>query len=412
MISCGEPSGDLYAGALATEIFRLEPSAVITGFGGDRLQAVGASLVGNFSGLSVTGLMEVARVLPRTYAAYRRLVNDAKTVRPDVFVAIDFPDFNFTLARALGKLGVPVVYYISPQLWAWRRGRMKTMRRIADRVLVIFPFEESIYRDAGVPVQWVGHPLLDLARAPEPRAEFLGRHGLDPRRPVVALLPGSRRNELRAILPDLARAAVLIRDRLPEAQFIVARAPHLTDRDFEPLTTIGTGAVGGAGLRAGSAATGSSGRQAGYEAGLKASTASVAIVEGHADDVLAAADVALVASGTVTVQGALHECPMVVVYRLSALTYWLGKPFVHVDTYAMANLVAGHRVVPELIQDAFTPASVAAEALRVLTDPAHAARMRRELREVRGKLGTPGASRRAAEAVLEVARSGRKESLG
>ena len=382
MISCGEPSGDLYAGALAAEIFRLDPSAVITGFGGDRLEAAGASLVGNFSGLSVTGLLEVARVLPRTYATYRRLVDDATVVRPDVFVAIDFPDFNFALARALGKLGVPIVYYISPQLWAWRRGRMKTLRRLADRVLVIFPFEESIYRKAGVPVQWVGHPLLDLAQAPEPRADFLTRHRLDPHRPVVALLPGSRRNELRAILPDLARAAVLIRDRIPDVQFIVARAPHLGDRDFEPLSMI--------------------------EAGLKASTTSagVAIVEDHADDVLSAADVALVASGTATVQGALHECPMVVVYRLSALTYWLGKPFVHVDTYAMANLVAGRRVVPELIQDAFTPQAVATEALRVLRDPAHAAHVRSELREVRGKLGTPGASRRAAEAVLQVARSG------
>jgi lipid-A-disaccharide synthase len=391
MISCGEPSGDLYAGALAAEIFRLDPSAVITGFGGDRLEAAGASLVGNFSGLSVTGLMEVARVLPRTYAAYRRLVDDAAAVRPDVFVAIDFPDFNFALARALGKLGVPIVYYISPQLWAWRRGRMKTMRRLADRVLVIFPFEESIYLEAGVPVQWVGHPLLDLAQAPEPRADFLGRHGLDPHRPVVALLPGSRRNELRAILPDLARAAVRIRNRIPDVQFIVARAPHLEDRDFEPLSMLGAGLLGRAGLQAGNAAN-----------------RGIAIMEGQADDVLAAADVALVASGTVTVQGALHECPMVVVYRLSALTYRLGKPFVHVETYAMANLVAGRRVVPELIQDAFTPEAVATEALRVLTDPAHAAHMRSELREVRGKLGTSGASRRAAEAVLEVARGPRE----
>src|SRR5215212_3216250 len=179
MISCGEPSGDLYAGALATEIFRLDPSANITGFGGDRLRAAGASLVGDFSGLSVTGLLEVARVLPRTYATYRRLVADASARRPDVFVAVDFPDFNFVLARALRKLRVPVVYYISPQLWAWRRGRMKTMRRIADRVLVIFPFEESIYTAAGVPVQWVGHPLLDLAETPESRDAFLSRHGLD-----------------------------------------------------------------------------------------------------------------------------------------------------------------------------------------------------------------------------------------
>src|SRR5215212_11579291 len=179
MISCGEPSGDLYAGALATEIFRLDSAAVITGFGGDRLAAAGASLVGDFSGLSVTGLMEVARVLPRTYATYRRLIGDAEASRPDVFVAIDFPDFNFRLAAAVRKRGVPVVYYISPQLWAWRRGRMRTMRRIADRVLVIFPFEEAIYRQAGVPVEWVGHPLLDVARIPEPRAAFLARLQFD-----------------------------------------------------------------------------------------------------------------------------------------------------------------------------------------------------------------------------------------
>jgi lipid-A-disaccharide synthase len=376
MISCGEPSGDLYAGALAAEILQASPSAVITGFGSDRLKAAGASLVGDFSGLSVTGLLEVARVLPRTYATYRRLIDDAETTRPDVFVAIDFPDFNFRLAAAVRKRGVPVVYYISPQLWAWRRGRMRTMRRIADRVLVIFPFEEEIYRAAGVPVQWVGHPLLDVAKTPEPRTAFLARLRLDPDRPVVALLPGSRHNELHAILPDLVKAALLIRDRVPGVQWIVARAPHLDNEAFAPLKQL---------------------------------TGEVAMVEHQTDDVLAAADLALVASGTVTVQAALHECPMVVVYKLSALTYRLGKPFVHVDTYAMANLVAGRRVVPELIQEDFTPERVAAEALRVLTDPVHAASVRRSLREVRGKLGEPGASRRAADAVLEVARAGRND---
>jgi lipid-A-disaccharide synthase len=376
MISCGEPSGDLYAGALAAEILQASPSAVITGFGSDRLKAAGASLVGDFSGLSVTGLLEVARVLPRTYATYRRLIDDAETTRPDVFVAIDFPDFNFRLAAAVRKRGVPVVYYISPQLWAWRRGRMRTMRRIADRVLVIFPFEEEIYRAAGVPVQWVGHPLLDVAKTPEPRTAFLARLRLDPDRPVVALLPGSRHNELHAILPDLVKAALLIRDRVPGVQWIVARAPHLDNEAFAPLKQL---------------------------------TGEVAMVEHQTDDVLAAADLALVASGTVTVQAALHECPMVVVYKLSALTYRLGKPFVHVDTYAMANLVAGRRVVPELIQEDFTPERVAAEALRVLTDPVHAASVRRSLREVRGRLGEPGASRRAADAVLEVARAGRND---
>src|SRR3954447_11202247 len=207
MISCGEPSGDLYAAALTTELLRLDPAATIVGLGSRRLREAGAALTADFSGLSVTGLLEVARLLPRTYGTYRTLVREARSRRPDVFVAIDFPDFNFVLARAMRKLGVPVVYYISPQLWAWRRGRMKTMRRIADRVLVIFPFEEAIYRDAGVPVQWVGHPLLDLVAPSAPRDQFLSTHGLSPSAPTVAILPGSRPNEVSRILPDLLAAA-------------------------------------------------------------------------------------------------------------------------------------------------------------------------------------------------------------
>src|SRR5436190_836308 len=189
MISCGEPSGDLYAGALTTELLRLNPAATVVGLGSRRLREAGAALTADFSGLSVTGLLEVARLLPRTYGTYRMLVREAQSRRPDVFVAIDFPDFNFVLARAMRKLGVPVVYYISPQLWAWRRGRMKTMRRVADRVLVIFPFEAPFYESAGVPVTFVGHPLLELSPPHEARDPFLRGHGLDPAQPVVSLLP-------------------------------------------------------------------------------------------------------------------------------------------------------------------------------------------------------------------------------
>jgi len=370
MISCGEPSGDLYAGALATEILRAAPGTAIAGLGGDHLRDAGASLVEHFSGISVTGLLEVARVLPKTYATYRRLVQYAAAARPDVFVAIDFPDFNFRLARAVRRLGIPVVYYISPQLWAWRPGRMKTMRAIADRVLVIFEFEKAIYERANVPVDWVGHPLLDVMAAPAPAGALLQRAGLDPTHPVVALLPGSRRNELRQILPVLVEAAALIRRAVPAVQFLVARAPHLGDELFAPLGAIGP----------------------------------VALVDGQADQVLAAADLAIVASGTVTVQAALHECPMIVVYRLSALTYRLGRPFVRVDTFAMANLVAGRRVVPELIQDDFTPAAVAEHAIGLLRDPQRRDAMRRELQAVRAAIGPPGASARAAQIVLEVGR--------
>lgn len=378
MISCGEPSGDLYAGALAREILALDPAATVTGFGSDRLREAGATLVADFKGLSVTGILEVARLLPRTYATYRRLVAHAAATRPDVFVAVDFPDFNFRLARAIGAAGIPVVYYISPQLWAWRPGRMNTMRRIANRVLVIFPFEEAIYREAGVPVQWVGHPILDVSREPAQRETFLAEQGLDPSKPVVAMLPGSRRNELRQILPDLVEAAVLVRAGVPGVQFLLARAPHLAEELFEPVRA------------------------------ARARGLDITALDGRADDVLAAADVALVASGTITVQAALHECPMVVVYRLSPVTYRLGRPFVHVDTFAMANLVAGRRVVPELIQQDFTPAAVAREALAILNQPALAERMRADLREVRAGLGGPGASRRAAQAVIDVASGHRR----
>jgi lipid-A-disaccharide synthase len=374
MISCGEPSGDLYAGALASEILKLEPDAVITGFGSDRLRAAGATLVGDFKGLSVTGLTEAVRVIPRSWQNYRALVRAAEDARPDVFVPIDFPDFNFFPARALHKRGIPVVYYISPQLWAWRRGRLKTLKRVANRVLVIFPFEEAFYEEAGIPVTFVGHPLLELTPPAEARDPFLRGQGLDPSRPVVALLPGSRRNELRALLPDLVRTAGIIAARLPSAQFVIARAPHLDDELLAPLADWPAGA------------------------------SRPVVIAGQTDAVLASADVAVVASGTVTVQAALHGCPIVVVYRVGPITYKLGMPLLHVDTYAMVNLVAGSRVVPELIQDGFTPEAAAAEALRVLLDPAHASRVKADLAAVRSKLGTAGASRRAAEAVIAAAR--------
>jgi lipid-A-disaccharide synthase len=380
MVSCGEASGDLYAGALTTEIRRLDPDAQVFGLGGDRLRAAGARLVGDYRGFSVTGLAEALRVLPRAWSMLRRLRAAAEAERPAVFVAIDFPDFNFRLAAALRRLGVPVVYYVSPQLWAWRRGRMAAMKRIATRVLVIFPFEAALYQEAGVPVEFVGHPLVDVARQSEPRATLLAGAGLVPDAPTVALLPGSRRNELRGILPRLAAAAHLIATRVPRAQFLVARAPNLDRALFDPIAAPGANGA----LR-------------------------VAILENRADDVLAAADAVVAASGTATVQAALHERPMVIVYRLSPLTYHLGKPFVHVDTYGMVNLVAGRRIVPELIQAGFTPASVAQETVRLLTDQPYAKEMQVALRDVRTRLGAPGASRRAAESVLRVARGRRSE---
>ena len=369
MISCGEPSGDLYAGALAAALRARVPSVEITGFGGQRLQAAGATLTGTFSGLTVNGLAEIVGVVPRLWRMYRRLVNDARVRRPDVFVAIDFSGFNFRLMAALQRLRIPIVYYVSPQVWAWRRRRIQTMKRFVDKVLVIFPFEAALYEQAGVPVEFVGHPLVDLAHAHKSRASFLSGLKLRPDAPTVALLPGSRPNELRRIAPNLAAAVPHIRSRLPGVQFVVARAPQLDEYAFAPFG------------------------------------AEIPVVEGRTDDVLAASDVVVTASGTATVQAALHQKPMVVVYALSPLTYLLGKPFVSVDMYAMVNLVAERRIVPELIQADFTPERVAAETLALLTDEGRYTQTRDALRVVCERLGASGASGRAAAAILEVAAS-------
>jgi lipid-A-disaccharide synthase len=400
MISCGEPSGDLYAGALAEALRARDPGIDIFGFGGSRFAAAGGRLIGDFAGLSVTGLTEAIRVLPQSLKMLRRLVDAARELKPDVFVPIDFPDFNFRLMASLRRLGMPVVYYISPQLWAWRPARMKTMKQHVDKVLVIFPFEEAIYRDAGVPAEFVGHPLVDLTRVTQSRDSLLREHALDPAAPTVALLPGSRRNELQRIAPTMAEALPRIQARVPGVQFVVAAAPNLSADLFEPLVGPPEG-----------------GPYDEQERGDPRSLWDVGapfrrpiIVRGETDNVLAACDVAITASGTATVQCALHERPMVVVYRLSSLTYMLGKPFVKVDTYAMANLVAGTRVVPELIQDDFTPDRVADETITLLTDRERYESTRRALATVRHRLGEPGASGRAADAVLAIARRGAKSA--
>jgi lipid-A-disaccharide synthase len=380
MISCGEASGDLYAAALAGELRARVPGVEIFGFGGPRLKAAGGDLLGEFTRFSVTGLIEAIGVIPRSVAMLRLLVRAAAERRPDVFVAIDFPDFNFRLMAALKRLGIPIVYYVGPQLWAWRPARMKAMKEGADRILVIFPFEAQIYRDAGVDARFVGHPLVDMAKAGQPRSSFLRDRGLVPEAPTVALLPGSRPNELEHTVPRMVAALPRIRARVPDVQFTVACAPNIEDWQFAPLMTAGEGLH------------------------------RPVLVHDRTDDVIASSDVAITASGTATVQCALHERPMVVVYRLSPLTYLVGKPFVRIDTYAMPNLIAGRHIVPELIQDGFTPRRVADEAVSFLTDRSRHARTREALRRVREQLGSPGASGRAADAVLQLIRGARAAS--
>jgi lipid-A-disaccharide synthase len=366
-VSCGEASGDLYAGALARALRDLVPDIEVAGLGGPELARSGGRVIVDYRGLSVTGFTEIVAKVPQLRAAKQRLVDEARAMRPEALVAIDYFGFNARLARAIRDLGIPVIYYVSPQVWAWRPGRIKVLRDLATRMLVIFPFEEAVYREAGMPVQFVGHPLVDLARSSRSRDAVLSSAGLDPAAPTIAILPGSRTSEVRRILPTLVDAAAVIGRTVTGVQFLCARAPHLDDRLFEPLR----------------------------------SASRAAIVQGDADGVLAAADVVLTASGTATVQAALHDKPMVVVYRVSDLEYRIGRRFVNVDTFAMVNLIAGRRIVPELIQQDFTSAAVAAEAVSLLTDRARASAMRADLAEVRRQLGGPGGSRRAAQAILE-----------
>jgi lipid-A-disaccharide synthase len=286
-----------------------------------------------------------------------------------VLVVIDFPDFNFPLAGTINRLGIPVVYYVPPQLWAWRRGRVRTIRRLVQRVLVIFPFEERIYREAGVRVDFVGHPLLDLARAEEPREPFLSRLGLRPELSTVALLPGSRPNELARIVPVLAKAAALISARLGDAQFIVARAPNLDQKLFSPFDV--------------------------------ASGLPLAIVESKADDVLAAAD------GRSPRRAPRRQRPSTCARWSSSTGCAADLPLEAVRARRHVRdgpTSCGRKIVPELIQDDFTPEAVAGEVMGLLTDRQRAAATRAELSRVVSRLGAPGASSRAAEIVLRIAR--------
>ena len=366
LVSCGEPSGDLYGADLVRHLrARAGEPLDVFGLGGDRLAAEGGRLIAHVRELAVVGLLEVVGHLPRFLRIFRRLLAEVDRDPPAAAVLVDYPDFNLRLARALHRRGIPVVYYVSPQVWAWRRRRVNAIRAHVAHMIVIFPFEEALYREAGVPVTFVGHPLVDLVAPAGDRAAFFAGLGLDPARPLIALLPGSRRKEIAHNLPGIADAIALLAARRPDLQFAAAVAPSI-----DPAT-----------LRA-------------------ALPSPVVLVPGRAHEVLAASDAAVVASGTATVEAALLGAPMVVVYRLSATTYALGRRFVKVPHVAMVNLIAGRGVVRELIQGDFTAAAVADEVERLLGPDGPS--MRAALAEVRERLGAGGASARAAGVVMAV----------
>jgi lipid-A-disaccharide synthase len=373
LLSAGEASGDMYAARLATALKqRLDVS--IFGMGGPQMRAAGVEIITDYSEVSVVGITEVLKRLPSLFRAMRHLVDEAERRRPPLAILTDFPGFHLRLARKLRPKGIRNIYYICPQFWAWRPWRVNLVRRRFALALCIFHFEEKFYADAGVPVKFIGHPLVGNVKTTMTRELFCRKYGLEERTQILTILPGSRRGEIAHPLPALVAALAEIRQRLPgPPEIVVAVAPGLE------VTRL----------------------QAMFPSGWH-----VRFIQDDAYNAVAAADLVIVSSGTATVETALLGKPMIVVYRLSPLTARLAKPLVRTKFFSMVNLIAGRAVVPELIQHDFTPQRVAEEAEKLLSDSEEGKKrldeMSRGLEEVRRLLGSPGAVERAADEIAKL----------
>jgi lipid-A-disaccharide synthase len=376
MMVAGERSGDVYGAELASALRARLNDAEIFGCGGEAMRLAGVDTVVDAHQLTMIGITEIVGGLPRAYRAFHALLEEVDRRRPQLAVLIDFPDFNLRLAKQLKKRKILVVYFVSPQVWAWRKSRLKQLKARIDKMLCIFDFEEAIYREAGIPVEYVGHPLVDLVRPHMTREQFFSAIGLEPATATVTLLPGSREKEVSNILPTMLEAA----NRLSlthKVQFVVAVAPTLDAQGLEKAVL--ECSAGKATVRAATHAT--------YDA-------------------LQHCEVAIVASGTATIEAALLERPMVVVYRVSPLTWLLGKLLVDVPFYSMVNILAGKQVAPELIQSDFTAAKVASRVEYLLDHPQAREEMTKEFRALKRHLGPGGAIERAAAAVAGMFQSG------
>ena len=369
LVSAGEASGDLYAALVVEELRRSRPDIDFFGCTGPRLRAAGVRTVVDAASLAVVGLVEVVAHIPRIYGEYRKLLAAAREERPDLAILTDSPDFHLRVAARLHRQGIPVVYLVAPQAWAWRKGRLGAMRRTLRRLMCIFPFEEEFFRREGVPATYIGHPLSGLVRPALTRAEFFRKHRLAVNRPTVVVLPGSRRGEAARHLPALLDAA----DRLYRE--------HAVNLILPASVTTGAGFF----------------RERLGQSPIRA-------IEGESWDAMAHADLALAASGTVTVEAALLGTPMVTFYKVTPMSWWAGKYLVNVPFYSMVNLIAGRAVVPELMQGQMTGELLAREAGRLLTDAGARQEMKAGLAEVKDKLALAGlpAPRRAAALIEEI----------
>jgi lipid-A-disaccharide synthase len=370
LLSAGEASGDMYAARLAIAL-KERADVQLFGMGGPQMRAAGVEIVVDYGEVSVLGITEVLKKLPSLRHAMRRLVDEAQRRCPPLAILTDFPGFHLRLARKLSPLSIRNIYYICPQFWAWRPWRANLVRRRFAQALCIFPFEEKFYRDAGVAVEFIGHPLVGNVKASMSRAEFCAENGLSADKPIVTILPGSRRGEVEYHGVILAQALTQLRRAIPGVQAVIAVAPGVNRTELDVCFSSAEG---------------------------------VRFISGATYNALSAADLAIVSSGTATVEAALLGNPMIVIYRLSPLTAKLAKPLVRTKFFSMVNLIAGREVVPELIQDDFTPERVASEAVSLLSASKESIKklevMRRGLAEVTKLLGPPGAVERAADAIV------------
>ena len=370
LLVAGEASGDVHGADLVRALRASLPALEVFGLGGDQLRAEGMRTIADASEVATVGLTEGAGRLGALLRVYRLLVARLRDDPPDLCVLIDFPEFNLRLARVARRAGVPVLYYIAPQVWAWRRGRVRKIARRVDRLAVVFPFEPALYEGHLPEVEFVGHPLLDRVRATRPREETLRLYDLDPARHTVLLLPGSRAKEVANLLPGMMDAARRLAATTP-VQFALALAHTVRRGDVEAM--------------------------------LRSGGVDVTVVDGDAYNLMAAAQVALVASGTATLECALLECPMVIVYRMSPFTFFVARRLVRgVRHIGMPNIVAGRQVVPELLQREARGERIAAVARDILETPGRREAMVADLRDVRARLGRGGAAERVAEIAVEL----------
>ena len=367
MIVAGEASADIYGAELVREALKLDPLLRFFGIGGARMREAGVETLVDSADMAVVGLVEVLKHFDVISDAFVKLKRILSTDRPDLLILIDYPGFNLRLAKAARKAGVKVLYYISPQIWAWRQGRVREIARLVDHMAVILPFEATFYEHAGVRVSFVGHPMIDLVKVAGGRDDTAASFGLDPGRRIVGLFPGSRRNEIERLLPVITEAAGLLKERFPDIQFVLPLASTLRDDDVTLLTAAGL---------------------------------DVTISRERIHDLIRACDAVISVSGTVTLEIALVGTPMVIIYKLSPLTYQLAKRLVKVDNIGLCNIVAGETVVRELIQAEANPVMIADEIGSILTDAGYAGAIREKLAAIRGRLGNAGASANVARLIL------------